>query len=118
MRRKKIEEYRESQVTTINIFDFTFYLLYFARKHSLKKVVYTVAFYLQFFYVAGYLKSSNGFALVLRPQDFRPEIHINRLGITTWIFKAMGYLILMSEKYLLESILEKVCGKKIFFPTP
>ena len=25
----------------------------------------------------------------------------------------MGYLILMLEKYLLESILEKVCGKKI-----
>ena len=41
MRRKKNEEYRESQVTTINIFDFTFYLLYFARKHSLKKVVNT-----------------------------------------------------------------------------
>ena len=79
MRRKKNEEYRESQVTTINFFDFTFYLLYFARKHSLKKVVYTVAFYLQFLYVAEYLKSPNGF----RPQDFRPEIHINRLGITT-----------------------------------
>ena len=83
MRRKKNEEYRESQVTTINIFDFTFYILYFAWKQSLKKVVYTVAFYLQFLYVAGYLKSSNGFALVFRPQDFRPEIHINRLGITT-----------------------------------
>ena len=28
----------------------------------------------------------------------------------------MGYLILMSEKYLLENILEKVCGMEIFFP--
>ena len=36
-----------------------FYLLYkklcFARKHSLKKVVYTITFYLQFLCVAGYL---------------------------------------------------------------
>ena len=83
MKRKKNEEYKESQVTTIIIFDFTFYLLCFARKHSLKKVVYTVAFYLQFLYVAGYLKSSNGFVLVFRPHDFPREIHINRLSITT-----------------------------------
>ena len=83
MKRKKNEEYRESQVTIIIIFDFTFCLLYFAGKHSLKKVVYTLAFYLQFLYVAGYLKSSNGFVFVFRPYDFPPEIHINRVGITT-----------------------------------
>ena len=73
----------KSILFSINIFYLTLCLLYFARKHNLKKVVYTVAFYLQFLYVAGYLKSSNGFALVFRPHDFRPEIHINRLGITT-----------------------------------
>ena len=40
-----------------------FYLLfkksYFARKHSLKKRVYSITFYLQFLCVAGYLKRSN-----------------------------------------------------------
>ena len=33
--------------------------LYFARKHSLKKVVYTIKLYLQFLCVARYLKRSN-----------------------------------------------------------
>ena len=40
-----------------------FYLLYkktyFAWRHSLKKVVYTITFYLQFLCVTGYLKSGN-----------------------------------------------------------
>ena len=37
--RKKTKEYEESQITTIHISDFTFYIkkLYFAQKHSLKK---------------------------------------------------------------------------------
>ena len=34
MKRKKNEEYEESQITTIYIFGFKFY---FARKHNLKK---------------------------------------------------------------------------------
>ena len=33
--------------------------LYFARKHSLKKVVHTITFCLQFLSVIGYLKRSN-----------------------------------------------------------
>ena len=33
--------------------------LYFARKHSLKKLVYTILFYLQFFCFVRYLKRSN-----------------------------------------------------------
>ena len=39
MKRKKNEEYMESQITTINIFDFTFFIkkLYFAQKYSSKK---------------------------------------------------------------------------------
>ena len=43
MKRKKNEECRESQVTTINIFAFTFHIKnhFFVQKHSLKKVVYT-----------------------------------------------------------------------------
>ena len=45
MKRKKNEEYEESQITTIYIFGLK---LYFARKYNLKKVVYTIKFYLQF----------------------------------------------------------------------
>ena len=45
MKRKKNEEYEESQITTIYIFGLQ---LYFARKYNLKKVVYTIKFYLQF----------------------------------------------------------------------
>ena len=45
MKRKKNEEYEESQITTIYIFGVQ---LYFARKYNLKKVVYTIKFYLQF----------------------------------------------------------------------
>ena len=39
MKRKKNEEYKESQTTTINISGFTSYIKkkYFAQKHSLKK---------------------------------------------------------------------------------
>ena len=58
VKRKKNEEYEESQLTTIYIF-IGFKLLYFARKHILKKVVYnlyTMKFYLQFLCVAGCLK--------------------------------------------------------------
>ena len=46
VKRKKNEEYEESQITTIYIFGFK---LYFARKHHLKIVVYTFKFYLQFY---------------------------------------------------------------------
>ena len=45
MKRKKNEEYEESQITTIYVFGLQ---LYFARKYNLKKVVYTIKFYLQF----------------------------------------------------------------------
>ena len=36
MNGKKNEEYKESQITTINIFGFTFYMekIYFTRKHN------------------------------------------------------------------------------------
>ena len=39
MNRKKNEEYKESQITTINTFGFAFYMknYYFARKQSLRK---------------------------------------------------------------------------------
>ena len=59
MKKKKNKEHRESQITTMNIFGFTFKKSNFARKHSLEKVVYTITFYLQVLYVAGYLERSN-----------------------------------------------------------
>ena len=68
-----------------------------------KKVVYTSKFYLQFLCVAGYLKHSND-TPKLNIQKYTNydiiEIYINRLSITTQIFIAMDYLIMMSEKYL------------------
>ena len=55
MKRKKNKEYEESEKTTIYIFGF---ILYFARKHNLKKSCLYHQFYFQFLCVAGYLKRS------------------------------------------------------------
>ena len=92
--RKRNGEYKESQITTIN--NLWFYLLYqklyFARKHSSKKVVYTITSYLQFFALQGIWnavmirQSSYGFVLVFRPHDILPQIYINRLGTATQVF--------------------------------
>ena len=54
MKAKKNEQHRESQITTMNSFGFTFKKSNFARK-----VVYTITFYLYFFWVGGYLERSN-----------------------------------------------------------
>ena len=80
---------------------------YFSQKHNLKKVVYTIEFYLQFSRVAGCLKHSNDH--IHNSNDKYTnyniiEIYINRLSTTTQIFIAIDYLIMMSEKYF---ILEK-----------
>ena len=60
-RKKKREKIQEK--SNNNKEHLSFYLLYkksyFAWKHSLKKVVYTITFYLQFLCVTGYLKSGN-----------------------------------------------------------
>ena len=60
MKRKKNEEYRESQITAMNILGFylLFKTLYFVRKHSLKKVVHTIKLYVQVLCFAGNLKRS------------------------------------------------------------
>ena len=69
-----------------------FYLLYkklyFARNHSLEKVVYIDKFYLQFLCTAGYFKRSNDtpklkwICLVFRLHRLQPEICISRLVTT------------------------------------
>ena len=59
VKRKKNGEYEESQITAICIFGFK---LYFARKNNLKKsclYVYISKSYLQFLWVAEYLKHSS-----------------------------------------------------------
>ena len=98
-KRKKNEEYEESQITTKYISGFK---LYFARKHNLKKVVCGIKFYLQFSCIAGYLKHSND-TRNLNMHKYTNyniiEIYINRLSTTTQIFIAMDYLIMMSENY-------------------
>ena len=50
MKRKKNEEYKESQITTINIFGFNFYVKNYILLDSIvwKKAVYTVTFYYSF----------------------------------------------------------------------
>ena len=94
----------------MNIFGFDYKKLYFAQKLSLRKlvitsknIVYTIKFYLQFLCVAGYLKRSNDKPKlnIHKYTNYNIiEIYIDRLSATTQIFKAMGYLMLMSEKYL------------------
>ena len=98
MKTKKNEEYKESQITTMSIFGFTFFIKnYILLKNIVvkgKKVVYTIL---------GYLKRSNDtpkFNIHKYNNYNIIEIYINRLSLTMQIFIAMDYLILMLEKYL------------------
>ena len=54
MKRMESGEYRESQITTIYHFGFTFYI-----KSYILLVVYTITLYLQLLCVSGYLNCSN-----------------------------------------------------------
>ena len=100
---------------------FWFYLLYkkiyFARKHSLKKLVYVITFYLHILCVAWYLKPRND-TPKLNMHKYTNyniiEIYMNRLSNTKQIFMVMDYLILMSEKYLHFIKKTKACGKETF----
>ena len=58
MKRKKNEEYKKSQIRTINIFDFNFCIkvMFCLKVQFEKKAVYPITFYLQFLCVAGFLK--------------------------------------------------------------
>ena len=95
MKRKKDEEYKESQITTIYIFDFK---LYFARKHSLQKrclYLYTMQFYLHFLCVAEYLKHSNDTAKlnINKYTDYIIiEVYTNRFKYNNADFHSDGLL--------------------------
>ena len=98
MKRKKNEEYEESQITA----QYTSLVLnHILLKNIIwKKVVHTIKFYLQIFCVARYWKHSNH--NIHNSNDKYTnyniiEIYINRLSATTQIFIAMDCLIMMSE---------------------
>ena len=108
VKRKKNEECQQTQIITIYIFGFK---LYFARKHGLKKVVYTffvIKLYVKFLCVARYfnIHEYTNFNLT--------EIYINRLSTTTQIFITMDYSILMSEKYFHFREIQKHLAKTFF----
>ena len=99
---------KESQITTINIFGFFFYIKNYilleniAWKNSLyHHISFTVFVGWRDIWNAIMIhQSSYGFTLLFRPHDLRPEMYINGLGTTTQISKAMDYLILILVKHL------------------
>ena len=85
----------------------------------LKKVVYTIKFYLQFLCVAGYLKQINDTPKlnINKYTNYNIiEIYINRLSITTQTLMAMYCLIMMSVKYLYFKRRKKNILQRYFFP--
>ena len=60
MKTKKKEDYKESQVTTMTILGFTFFIRnYILLKKIVVKVLFTITFYLEFLCIVEYLKHSN-----------------------------------------------------------
>ena len=96
VKRKKNEEYQESQMTIIYIFiGFKLVLscLY----------LYIMKLYLQFLCVAECLKPNNDTPKLNMHKYINYnmiKIYRNRLSTTTQIFIAMDYSIIMSEKYI------------------
>ena len=118
MKRKKSEEYEESQITTIYIF--IGFKLYFAWKHSLKKSCLYLEILFTVLCAAGYLNHSNDTPKlnIHKYTNYNViEIYINRLSTTTMIFIAMDYSIIMSEKYFHSRKRQKHLAKT-FFPHP
>ena len=116
MKRKKNEGYKESQITTINIFGFTFYI----ENHILfkstfwRKVVYAITFT----YSSYVLQNIWNAVMIEQSLKYRNcnvrEIHMNRLNTATQILIAMDYLILLSEKYLHFRKRQKHVARKVF----
>ena len=109
MKTKKNKEYKESQITTISIFGFTFFIKnYILLKNIVvkgKKVKSSLYHHTSFtaFCVVEYLKRSNDTPNlnIHKYNNYNIiEIYIDRLSLTMQIFIAMDYLIVMSEKYL------------------
>ena len=102
VKRKKNEEYEESQITTIYIF--IGFKLYFARKHILKTIclyLYTIPW--NFIYSFYALQDVWNTVMIHQSSIYiniqvMIKICINRLSTTTQMFIAMDYSIMMSEK--------------------
>ena len=125
MKTKKNEEYKESQITTMSIFGFTFFIKnYILLKNIVvkgKKVKSSLyhRFHLQVLCVIGYLKRSNDTSNlnIHKYNNYNIiEIYINRLSLTMQIFIAMDYLILMLEKYLHFRKRQKHVPRNFFSP--
>ena len=121
MKRKKNQEYDESQITTICIFGFTLYIKNYILLENIvwKKVICTIKFYLQFLCVVAYLKHSNDTAKlnIHKYKNYNIiEIYINRLRNTMQIFIAMDNFIPMSEKYLHFRKRQKHLARTFFSP--
>ena len=123
VKRKKNKEYEESQITTIYIFGF---ILYYARKHNLKKsclyhqILFTVFMCCMIIYIILCIHSNDD---IHNSNDKYTncniiEIYINRLSTTTEIFIALDYLIMMSEKYLYFRKRKKNHLARTFFTHP
>ena len=122
-KRKKNKEYEESQITTIYIFGF---ILYYARKHNLKKsclyhqILFTVFMCCMIIYIILCIHSNDD---IHNSNDKYTnyhiiEIYINRLSTTMEIFIALDYLIMMSEKYLYFRKRKKNHLPRTFFTHP
>ena len=116
--RKENEEYEESQIIAVYIFGFK---LYFARKYDLKNLfkLFMPSNFIYSFYALWDIWST---VIIHQSYIYKIQncniidIYINRLSITTHIFIAMDYLIMMSYKNIFRK------GKKHlarpFFPNP
>ena len=110
MKRKKNEEYEESQITTINISGFTFYVKnYMLLKNIVwENVVYASSFIYSFYHTPKFnIHKYTNHNII--------EICIYRLSTITDIFIAMDYLILQSEKYLHFRKSRKHLAQNFFF---
>ena len=137
LKRKKNEEYEESQITAIYIFGFK---LCFTRKHNLKKKVFIPSNFIYSFYALQGIWNKNDLTnlnIHIYTNYNIIEIYINRLSTTTQIYIllycmcfpliwrkpsstnrsliiAMDYLTMMSEKYLYFRKRKKHLAKTFF----
>ena len=116
-RRKQTEEKRRIQGKSNNNNKYHwFYLLYkklyCSRKHSLKKVVYTITFYLQFLCVARFLKRINRTCLAILAKLFEPWLFSCTIPSTSatfpaplpWYFNGSIFLVHKVRRTIIRSI--------------
>ena len=112
MKTKKNKEYKKSQITTISIFGFTFFIKnYILLKNIVvkgKKVKSSLYYHTSFtgFCVVEYLKRSNDTPKlnIHKYNNYNIEIYIDRLSLTMQIFIAIDNLIVCQRStFILEN---------------